>query len=244
MLLSVISFLIKHNLNRHPVAFLLQHLPPSSLPGLLAPYSETKTCILNIPPKHILWTALRSDEGHVWMPYATFVFVTQHWNYCKDKWLWDSGVYQTERKTTIFVLVLTSQRIFTSQNSSLEWHKVHCGSTWRLQSSLDFGEDNSGPVQSWGFYLGKCPTDSSKSTMLKSSRRDYESVWDCMRYVSVIHFWVSKSARISFIFMFSGLFLILLPLLLICCENTLPDRRKDAKISGLASFARDTDGRV
>lgn len=43
--------------------------------------------------------------------------------------------------------------------------------------------------------------------------------------------------------MFSGLFLILSPLLFICCKKTLPDMRMEAKIYGLASFARDSDGR-
>lgn len=58
-------------------------------------------------------------------------------------------------------------------------------------------------------------------------------------------FCVSKATGISFISMFSGLFLILpSPLLLVYCKKTRPDMRKEAKISGLASFAKDGDGRV
>lgn len=65
-----------------------------------------------------------------------------------------------------------------------------------------------------------------------------------MWYVSVIHFCVSKATGIRFISMFSELFLISSALLLICCKNTLPDMRKETKISGLASFVRDGDGSV
>lgn len=70
---------------------------------------------------------------------------------------------------------------------------MYCGDTLRLLSSLDFGEDNFGGCNP-AVFLGRSPTDSSKTTMLKSSRGDcIKRIQDCMWYVSVIHFLCVRS---------------------------------------------------
>lgn len=148
MWFSIISWLIKHILIRsqNPSSISLLFFVGALQYSLssLPPWTILNHQNLHLEHSSLLFSAPRSDEDPLWMPYATYVFVAYHWNYCKDKWLWDCCFSFRLVDTTIFVLALTSQRILVSQNSSLEWRKMHCGSTSRLLSSLGFGEENFG----------------------------------------------------------------------------------------------------